>query len=257
MKPKIAFVDDEPAMHEMVRSILRIPRNTQPLDLFDNGQSVAEESHGEEFPVEFFDCPLTARDALKKAYQEGNPFHLLVTDVRMPKKDGIWLVEEARRIDPRIRLIVFTAYADFSMETLKKKAGNPSFIYLEKIVPPLVFKQAVESELATWIELYQDRRQSKRVRTRHRVSFHFPEELEGELVDATTNGIKVVDVSIEIAADQPVSLRFPSLRVEAIGQVRWVKQEGDRFRLGIQFEETQEPLFTKLLQEMDNKSQLE
>lgn len=248
MKARIAFIDDEPAMHEMVRSILRIPGTTQPMDLFDSGQTRAEESHAEEFPVEFFNCPLTARDALDKAHQEGNPFHLLVTDVRMPKKDGIWLVEEARRIDPRIRLIIFTATADFSMETLKQKAGNSSFIYLEKLVSPLVFKQAVESELVTWIELYQNRRQSKRIGTHQRVSFHFPEELEAELADASMDGLQVNDVSLEFPAGQPVSLRFPSLGVEADGQVRWVKQVGKRFRVGIEFDEKQERLFAELRQ---------
>ncbi len=257
MKARIAYIDDEPAMHDMVRSILRIPGNTHPLDLFGSGQSLAEESHEEEFSVEFFDCPLTARDALHKAYQEGNPFHLLVTDVRMPKKDGIWLVEEARRIDSRIRLIVFTATADFSMETLKQKAGNSSFIYLEKLVSPLVFKQAVESELATWIELNRDRRQRKRMETIQRVSFQSPQELEGDLVDASMDGIQVNDVSMEFPAGQPVSLRFPSLGVEADGQVRWVKQEGERFRVGIEFDEKQERLFNRLMQNMNDKSRLE
>ena len=39
---------------------------------------------------------------------------LIFTDIKMPKKDGFWLIDKIREANPNIEIIVLTAYDDFS-----------------------------------------------------------------------------------------------------------------------------------------------
>ena len=54
-----------------------------------------------EFTVETSD---RAADALKKV--SGKPFSLVVMDIRMPEMDGIRALEELRKIDPHVSVIM-------------------------------------------------------------------------------------------------------------------------------------------------------
>ena len=58
-----------------------------------------------EFTVETSD---RAADALKKV--SGKPFSLVVMDIRMPEMDGIRALEELRKIDPHVSVIMLTGY---------------------------------------------------------------------------------------------------------------------------------------------------
>jgi len=158
MIPRIALVDDEPAIHTMLDAILNgALEPPRPQRLF--GKSAAEDSASKEpvapqasvpFVVTHFSDPGAARDALAAAAAGPEPFCLLLTDLRMPGQNGTWLIREARRIDPGIRLIVFSSYSDYSLDELTASAGNSQFIYLDKTVPPMVVQQAIRREVAAW-----------------------------------------------------------------------------------------------------------
>ncbi len=70
---------------------------------------------------------------------------LLITDVKMPKMDGIELLIEARRIIPSLPVIVITGYGDVPMAVRALKAGALDFI--EKPLDRQSFLLAVESAL--------------------------------------------------------------------------------------------------------------
>jgi two-component system, probable response regulator PhcQ len=53
-----------------------------------------------------------AVDGLKLLEQHANNIGLLMTDQRMPGEKGVWLLERARQLRPRIIRILATAYAD-------------------------------------------------------------------------------------------------------------------------------------------------
>ena len=158
MIPRIVLVDDEPAIHTMLDAILNgALEPPRPRRLF--GKPAAEDSYSKElaavraeapFSVTHYSDPVTARDALAAAAAGPERFCLLLTDLRMPGQNGAWLIREARRIDPGIRLIVFSSYSDFSLDELTASAGNSQFIYLDKTVPPVVVQQAIRRELASW-----------------------------------------------------------------------------------------------------------
>src|SRR5438874_11090609 len=53
-----------------------------------------------------------AQDGLKLLEQHKDDIGLLMTDQRMPGEKGIWLLEKARQLRPRIIRILATAYSD-------------------------------------------------------------------------------------------------------------------------------------------------
>src|SRR5438309_9080617 len=53
-----------------------------------------------------------AQDGLKILEQHKDEIGLLMTDQRMPGEKGIWLLEKARQLRPRIIRILATAYSD-------------------------------------------------------------------------------------------------------------------------------------------------
>ncbi len=66
-----------------------------------------------------------ALDALKE-----QPFDLLLSDIRMPKMDGLELLENARTIQPNIKIILITAHATVTQAVQAVKLG--AFDYITK-----------------------------------------------------------------------------------------------------------------------------
>jgi len=66
---------------------------------------------------------------------------VIVTDVRMPGKDGFDLLERALRIDPDLPVIVLTGEGDIPMAVRAMTAG--AYDFLEKPCPPKRLLEAV------------------------------------------------------------------------------------------------------------------
>jgi two-component system response regulator FixJ len=70
---------------------------------------------------------------------------LLITDVKMPGKDGIELLTEAKQIIPWLPVLVITSYANIPMSVKAVKAG--AFDFVEKPLDIQNLIPAVESAL--------------------------------------------------------------------------------------------------------------
>jgi CheY-like chemotaxis protein len=82
---RILMVDDDPFVGEMVGFILQ-----------SSGYIVETAENG--------------LDALEK-YKAG-PTHLIITDMNMPEMDGLTLIQEVRKTDPDIAIILMTGNDD-------------------------------------------------------------------------------------------------------------------------------------------------
>ena len=67
-----------------------------------------------------------AQDGLKLLEQHQNHIGVLMTDQRMPGEKGVWLLEKARQLQPRIIRILATAFADMDAAI---EAVNTGAIY--------------------------------------------------------------------------------------------------------------------------------
>ncbi|TVM02966.1 MAG: hypothetical protein CV087_07635 [Candidatus Brocadia sp. WS118] len=65
---------------------------------------------------------------------KGEPFDILVTDIRMPKKDGGQVLKEAKQRMPDIIVVIITGYP--SIETIRETSEFNAFDYLTKPLDP-------------------------------------------------------------------------------------------------------------------------
>jgi FixJ family two-component response regulator len=116
---RVVFVDDEPRVCSVVSKTLeRVGLSVQ--------------------------CFYCVQDCL--SHLTAGSCDLLITDVRMPEKDGIDLLREVRERLPWLPVLLVTGYGDVPMAVRAMKAGAADFI--EKPLERDTFLQAVQSVLA-------------------------------------------------------------------------------------------------------------
>jgi signal transduction histidine kinase len=99
----ILVVDDEPMMRRLVRSILET-----------SGYTVLEAQLGDE--------------AMRLLEQHPAPIHLLLTDIVMPGIKGQELVEQARALNPSIKVMFMSGYLDDPVIRLEVEAFGAAFL---------------------------------------------------------------------------------------------------------------------------------
>lgn len=73
------------------------------------------------------------------------PFDIVVSDIRMPGKDGLWLLKSLRQEDPAPLVILITAFGD--MEGAVRAVQGGAFEYLSKPFRPAELKATVSRAL--------------------------------------------------------------------------------------------------------------
>ena len=103
-----------------------------------------ERAFGDDFRVL---TAANAQDGFKLLQQHAGEIGLLLTDQRMPGEKGVWLLERARRLRPRILRILVTAYSDFDAAIAAVNAGA-IYKYISKPWDPpqleMTLRQALE-----------------------------------------------------------------------------------------------------------------
>src|SRR5205814_7198636 len=79
-----------------------------------------------------------AQDGLKLLEQHQDDIGLLMTDQRMPGEKGIWLLEKARQLRPRIIRILTTAYSDMEAAIAAVNTGAIYKYVTKPWDPPLL-----------------------------------------------------------------------------------------------------------------------
>lgn len=133
---RILLVDDNPSIHEDIRKIL-CPTPTSDAAT-DEMEAVL---FGAATPVVLpavleLDSAFQGQEALEKllrAKLEGRPYSLAFVDVRMPPGwDGIETISRLWEADPRLQVVVCTAYSDYSWDEMHAKVGNSDNLVLLK-----------------------------------------------------------------------------------------------------------------------------
>jgi two-component system probable response regulator PhcQ len=89
---------------------------------------------------------INAQDGLKLLEQHGPEIGVLMTDQRMPGEKGVWLLEHARRLHPRIIRILATAYADMEAAIAAVNTGA-IYRYVTKPWDPPQLEQTLKRSL--------------------------------------------------------------------------------------------------------------
>ena len=119
---RVVLADD----HDLVRSGIKAL-----LSMIDGVQVVAE-----------------ARDGLEliQLVKSLNP-DIVMTDISMPRMDGITAISQIHRLHPQVRLLVLSMYD--TVDFVKRAVASGACGYLMKDAPPFELEQAVRSVMAT------------------------------------------------------------------------------------------------------------
>ena len=119
MKIRILVVDDEQDNCDYLKTLL----------------------HKEGFDVTTLTDPTQAAETLKKG-----DFHLVILDMMMPQMTGTEVLEQIRKIDSDVAVIIATAYptVDTAVASLKAQASD----YVRKPLEPALFIESVRNVLA-------------------------------------------------------------------------------------------------------------
>ncbi|MFH1996859.1 MAG: response regulator [Candidatus Omnitrophota bacterium] len=100
MKPVILIVDDEAEARKMILNFLNV-----------------------RFDCEFYEAK-DGEEALQ--FVKSHPCDLMLLDIKLPRKSGIMVIKEARDINPKIDILVVSAYVsdDVAEEALKLGATD-------------------------------------------------------------------------------------------------------------------------------------
>lgn len=123
---RILIIDDNPRIHrdfELV--LLEEPENAELAADEERlyGTAVSKVSRPA-YILEHAQSGLEGIEKTKSANAAGRPYQLAFVDIRMPGLDGVETVAQIWQFDPKIQIVICTAFADYSQEDLIRKLGQ-------------------------------------------------------------------------------------------------------------------------------------
>ena len=164
---RILIIDDDPGIRETYRSILLpAPRK----DVMAKGAALFGDDDIKTISVPAYKLILAGRgeDGVNKATEaakEGEPFAVAFVDMQMPGING---AETAKRLwvnDPEIRIIIVTAYSEYSPEDIIRTCGRSDIFYLRKPFNPEEIRQFARVLTNEWNIEYERKTLSEQLKT--------------------------------------------------------------------------------------------
>lgn len=123
-----------------------------------------------------------------EAYKLHKP-DLILTDIKMPKQDGLWLTKKIRQENQQVKILMLTCYNDFSYAREALKSGADDYILKseaedEELLRVMsAFKESLDSELSE---------QEKNSLLKRQIETNIP-TLKGKLLDDFLKSDMVMD----------------------------------------------------------------
>ena len=124
---RILIIDDNPRIHhdfELV--LLEEPENSELAADEERlyGLKKSDKVTRLAYVLDHANSGLEGIEKVKQGNAAGKPYQLAFVDIRMPGLDGVETVAQIWQFDPRIQIVICTAFADYSQEDLVRKLGQ-------------------------------------------------------------------------------------------------------------------------------------
>jgi len=134
---RVLVIDDNPAIHDDIRKILIDRAEPEDLSRLEDavfGSTTADLPSGDAFEVGTALDGRSGVELAREALAAGQPFTVAFVDQRMPAGwDGLETIERLWKVDPRIQIVICTAYSDRSWSEISKKLGpSDGWLVLKK-----------------------------------------------------------------------------------------------------------------------------
>src|SRR6267142_1110319 len=133
--PRILIIDDNPSIHRDFELVFMDESANAELDMDDQklyGTPPITIEHKSDFILEYAHSGLEGIKKVTDELAQHRFFQLAFVDIRMPGMDGVETIERLWQIDPKIQVVICTAYADYSQEDLTRRLGYTDKLLLLK-----------------------------------------------------------------------------------------------------------------------------
>jgi sigma-B regulation protein RsbU (phosphoserine phosphatase) len=151
---RILIIDDDAGVRDSYRQTLTA---AQASDIINKGAALFEETvqdrgtpHQTQYDVILTDCGENGVKAVQAALEEQMPFAAAFVDMMMPGMDGAETAKEIWRIDPRMKIVIVTAYSDYTPDDIVRKVKREDLFYLRKPFNPAEIKQFARALTTQW-----------------------------------------------------------------------------------------------------------
>jgi signal transduction histidine kinase len=133
---RILVVDDNPNIHKDFQTILLEEHESTALDTLRNevfGNTKSESPTKNIFELDFASQGKEGVEKVQQACSGNQPYELAFVDMRMPPGwDGLKTIEEMWQVDPRIQVVICTAYSDYSWGDITERLGKSDNLLILK-----------------------------------------------------------------------------------------------------------------------------
>lgn len=147
----------------------------------------------------------SGESALKKL--DDTTFNIVLTDVRLPEKDGTAVLQQVKVQSPKTQVILMTGYAEVNLAVDAMKKG--AFDYISKPVNPEKMLNAIESALTVGVTSTPPKKTSgnKAQKSPERIINHASKTLGSpEFVSGISDASKKLDSYIKLVAPTAMSV---------------------------------------------------
>jgi YesN/AraC family two-component response regulator len=125
---RVLVVDDNRRIHEDFDLVFfKRPRNMDLKADHDELYGQSEQQPVVSKPTYEVDHAFSGNEGIEKTQSsmtEGRPYQVAFVDIRMPGMDGVETIERIWGVDPRIQVVICTAFADYRWEDLAQRLGQ-------------------------------------------------------------------------------------------------------------------------------------
>jgi len=159
---RILVIDDDPGVRESYRSILVAEESMNVVAmgaaLFgEPGAGQCYDNAWEDYAVTLCESGEAGLTRVKDACQRERPFALAFVDMNMPGMNGADTAKRIWEADPCIKIVIVTAYSEYTPDEIVDTAGREELFYLRKPYNSSEIKQFARALTRQW-DLEQDRK---------------------------------------------------------------------------------------------------
>jgi len=132
---RIIIIDDDPGIRQSYRELLG---KQQPSPAAEKGAALFGDAALElpvrrrEYDLVFARTGMEGVAAIEEAFQKGRPFCTAFIDMKMPGIDGAETTRRIWEVDPRVKVVIVTAYSEYTPDEITRRVGRADLFYLRK-----------------------------------------------------------------------------------------------------------------------------
>lgn len=161
---RILIVDDDPGVRQAIADSLfsTLPENkiiNKAAELFGQPAQAIDRPEIDPPQYELTKVPNGSDGVIqvKMSLDRNTPFAMAFIDMQMPGLNGAQTAKKIWAIDPRIKIVIVTAFSEYSVEDIVQTVGREDLIYLRKPFTAEEIRQLARSLTRQW-NMEQERR---------------------------------------------------------------------------------------------------